>query len=71
LATKKPDPLDTWTLTFTRAPGGEAPTATRVKRLLKAALRCFGLKCIAVGGPALQDNQEQPGRANREETRTG
>lgn len=47
-----PDPLDTWVLTFTRARGhGEAPTCVRVRRLLKCALRSFGLKCVKVSGP--------------------
>jgi hypothetical protein len=55
---RKADPLDTWVLTFTRAPGhGDAPTPVRVRRLLKAALRCFGLKCVKVGGPPLEESE--------------
>ncbi len=53
---RKHDP-DTWTLTFRRADAGEPPTACRVRRLLKAALRCFGLRCIKASGPDLDTGQ--------------
>ena len=37
---------DDWTLTF-RATGQGPPVAIRVRRLLKAALRSYGLRCIS------------------------
>jgi hypothetical protein len=49
------DPADVWTLVFRPAPGWSTTMAQRVRRLLKAALRCFGLKCIRVTGPAAED----------------
>lgn len=40
-----------WTLTF-RAEGDGPPVELRVRRLLKAALRCHGLRCIDVSQAA-------------------
>ena len=37
---------DDWTLTF-RATGQGPPVEIRVRRLLKAALRAYGLRCIS------------------------
>lgn len=37
---------ETWTLTFRAADTGDPPTELRIRRLLKAALRQFGLRCI-------------------------
>ena len=44
---------DTWTVCF-RPEGDGPPAAIRVRRLLKIALRCCGLRCVAVeqNGPA-------------------
>jgi len=40
--------MNTWTLIF-RAEGDGPPTAVRVRRLLKAALRAYGLRCVRIG----------------------
>jgi hypothetical protein len=53
--TTKHAPVETWVLTFVPAPGYAAPMATRVKRLLKTALRAFGLRCIRHARPALEE----------------
>ena len=37
---------DDWTLTF-RATGQGPPVEIRVRRLLKAALRAYGLRCVS------------------------
>lgn len=39
---------ETWTLQFSAA-GDGPPLAVRIRRLLKAALRGYGLKCIGYG----------------------
>jgi hypothetical protein len=46
-------PAEIWTLSF-RAEGDGPPVEIRVRRLLKAALRSFGLRCLdyAACGPA-------------------
>jgi hypothetical protein len=47
---KHDDDPDLWILTFRAAPGHAAPMGVRVKRLLKMALRAFGLRCVRVSG---------------------
>ena len=42
---------DDWTLTF-RATGQGPPVEIRVRRLLKAALRTYGLRCVRHAGTA-------------------
>lgn len=39
-----------WELVFRAAPGFAAPLPCRVRRLLKAALRAYGLKCVRARG---------------------
>jgi hypothetical protein len=41
---------DIWVLTFVPTGPSTAPMSVRVKRLLKCALRAFGLKCVRVSG---------------------
>jgi hypothetical protein len=58
------DAENTWTLTFFPAPGHAAPMSVRVKRLLKLALRAFGLRCISVsGGPEAADKAPLAGHS--------
>jgi hypothetical protein len=45
---------DEWILHFKPAPGSEAPTACRIRRLLKIAGRVLKLRCIGVHGPEHQ-----------------
>jgi hypothetical protein len=60
---KNEDP-DVWTLTFRREAGhGIAPTSVRVRRLLKACLRSFGLRCTHVSSPSVEDTTKQLGAA--------
>jgi hypothetical protein len=59
LATK---PAEIWTLSFTAAVPGEPPMPIRICRLLKAALRAFGLRCVdfsTSAGPA-DDGRAMP-----------
>ena len=44
------DPNETYVLHF-KADGPGVPVRHRVKRLLKAALRAYGLRCTKVTGP--------------------
>lgn len=46
---------DSWVLSF-RAEGPGAPTAIRIRKLLKGALRIHGLRCTGI---RLADNQHQ------------
>jgi hypothetical protein len=41
---------EVWPMTF-RAEGAGPPAAIRVRRLLKAALRGYGLRCVSLCGP--------------------
>jgi hypothetical protein len=51
-----------WHLTFQVADSGDPPVAIRVRRLLKRALRSFGLKCVdyRVDAPASEPAATQP-----------
>jgi hypothetical protein len=40
--------MSRWALIF-RAEGEGPPVEIRIRRLLKAALRCYGLRCIGYG----------------------
>lgn len=61
--TRTPPP--TWTVTL-RPEGDGPPPAIRVRRLLKAALRAYGLRCVAVnpttddGGHVARPLDEEP-----------
>ena len=41
-----------WCLTFRPLPGWSTPVAVRVRKLLKMALRSFGLRCVSLDGAA-------------------
>ena len=50
---------ETWTLAF-RPEGAGPPVQHRVRRLLKAALRSYGLRCTRLDGPpAMEPGTEQ------------
>jgi hypothetical protein len=48
-----------WTLSFAAESGGVAPMAIRVRRLLKCALRAFGLRCVRVWPAGQQPEKGQ------------
>ncbi len=51
-----------WTLVF-RAEGDGPPVEIRVRKLLKAALRCYRLRCVQVRG----DDSPEEFRGNKAE----
>ena len=59
-----PEDRTAWVLSF-RAEGGGPPVEVRVRRLLKAALRHYRLRCIdaRMDGDARQSNAERRGEA--------
>ena len=54
-----PDTTETWTLSFVAAAGHAAPMRMRVRRLLKGALRCYGLRCTRVWPAAIESQLAQ------------
>lgn len=60
--------MSRWTLTF-RAEGDGPPVECRVRRLLKAALRCYGLRCVGYGDGETPRHAAQDARSEGRMTR--
>jgi hypothetical protein len=56
---------DTWTITVCPT-GNGPPPEIRIRRLLKVALRAFGLRCVAV---AKEQEPDNPNRKNGDDFR--
>lgn len=51
-----------WTLTFTAAPSEDnPPMCVRIRRLLKAALRSYSLKCVDITTKPQEDKPDGAG----------
>jgi hypothetical protein len=58
---EQPPVPEVWTLSFKNAAGFAAPIEVRVRRLLKAALRSYGLRCTRIWPPPVDpDRQTKP-----------
>ena len=58
---------DRWKLTF-QAEGDGPPVAVRVRRLLKAALRTYRLRCVAVDSPDRPEAAKSAGSGDDPQT---
>jgi hypothetical protein len=68
---KRIDPGDVWVLTFVPAPGFTAAMSMRIRRLLKAALRSFGCRCVRVRGPDAAELRDAEADADQDNLDAG